>query len=109
MVWWILFKWKKNGKGKKYNLLNGNLIFEGEFKNGKINGKGIEYNKDNGLVEFEGEYLNGEKHGIGKEYKNGNLIFEGYFQNGKKLYRLQKIYNTDFILYILFYLFQQFV
>ena len=39
---------------------NGELKFEGEYKNGKKHGKAKEYNEE-GKLEFEGEYLNGEK------------------------------------------------
>ena len=39
----MLFKWKKNGKGKEYNYRN-ELIFEGEYVDGiKWNRKGKEY------------------------------------------------------------------
>ena len=52
-----------NGKGKEYDD-EGELIFEGEYYNGKRwNGKGNEYD-DNGELIFEGEYLNGEKQNI---------------------------------------------
>ena len=34
------------GKGKEYDEYDGELIFEGEYLNGKRNGKGKEYNKD---------------------------------------------------------------
>ena len=43
-----------NGKGKCY--INGQLIYDGEFKN-----------------DF--------KHGKGKLYKNGQLVYEGLFKN----------------------------
>ena len=39
--------------------MDGQLLFEGEYLNGKRNGKGKEY--WNGELEFEGEYLNGER------------------------------------------------
>ena len=39
----VNIKWKKNGKGKEYDR-DDNLIFEGEYLNGKRwNGKGKEY------------------------------------------------------------------
>ena len=38
---------------------NGNLEFEGEYKNGKRDGKGKKY-YDNGNLKFEGEYKNGK-------------------------------------------------
>ena len=44
----------RGGKGKEYDY-NGNLIFEGEYFNGKRNGKGKEYYHDDQL-KFEGEY-----------------------------------------------------
>ena len=74
---------KRNGKGKEYEY-NGNLIFEGEYLNGKRNGKGKEYNFF-GELEFEGEYLNRKRHGKGKEYYNGELIFEGEYLYGYRL------------------------
>ena len=76
-----------NGKfffWRRKNIINGKLIFEGEYLNGKRNGKGKEYNDNNELI-FEGEYLNGKRNGKGKEYDyNGKLIFEGEYLNGKK-------------------------
>ena len=78
---------KRNGKGKEYDKMK-NLIFEGEYLNGKRNGIGKEY-VGNGLIVlmvFEGEYLNGKRNGKGKEYnKNGGeLIFEGQYLNGER-------------------------
>jgi len=72
-----LFAVKWNGKG--YDA-NNNIIYE--LKNG--NGKVIEYNNYNGDLLFEGEYLNGKKQGYGKEYCKGIINFEGEFLNGKK-------------------------
>ena len=71
----------------------GNLLFEGEYLNGKRNGKCKEYN-ERGKLLFEGEYLNGKKSGKWKEYnsyavsggleKKDILIFEGDYLNGKR-------------------------
>ena len=98
---------KMNGKGKEYDD-KGQLIFEGEYLNGKkLEGKEYrydgtlifegKYNKGekwsgkinqygyNSLV-FEGEYLNGKRH-KGKEYKDNfsnQLIFEGEYKDGEK-------------------------
>ena len=48
---------------------DGVLKFEGEYFNGERNGKGKRYDYENKEVLFEGEYLNGEKwNGRGKEY-----------------------------------------
>ena len=74
---------KRNGKGKEYNY-NDNFIYEGEYLNGKRNGKGKEYNFDIELI-FEGEYFNGKRNGKGKEYNfNNELLFEGVYFNGKR-------------------------
>ena len=52
----IVYKIKDgNGKVKEYNYL-GELEFEGEYINGERNGKGKEYDYMNGDLEFEGEY-----------------------------------------------------
>ena len=71
-----------DGKGKEYQY--GNLIFEGEYLDGKRNGKGKEYDWNGDLI-FDGEYLNGERNGKGKEYYyKSKLEFEGEYVNGKK-------------------------
>ena len=84
---------KKNGKGKEY-YDNGNLQFEGEYLNGKRNGKGKEYN-NNGTLKYEGEYLNDKRHGIGKEYEYGKLIFYGEFVNNLKWKGKGGIYGNE--------------
>ena len=43
-----------NGKRKEYLKKNNQLIFEGEYLNGKRNGKGKEYH-DNWIIKYEGE------------------------------------------------------
>ena len=72
-----------NGKIKEYNYDFNQIIFEGEYLNGKRNGKGREYN-DEGQLIYEGEFLNGKRNGKGKEYENGQLIFEGEFLDDKR-------------------------
>ena len=88
---------------KEYNIYNNELIFEGEYLNGKRNRKGKEYNRE-GKLEFEGEYLQDKRwngkgydrnNNISYELKNGqgyvkdfnsneNIIFEGELINGEK-------------------------
>ena len=81
----------------------GDVIFEGEYLNGKKwNGEG--YNTNNevlyelkfgkgqimefnslGVVKFEGNYIDGELYETGKEfYPNRKLKYEGIFKNGEK-------------------------
>ena len=70
-----------NGKGIKY-YKNGNILYEGDFINGKFEG--------NGKLFFEnsfyciGKYKNGLRNGKGKiYYANGNIRFEGDYINDK--------------------------
>ena len=82
-----------NGKVKEYNEY-GELLFEGEYLDGKRNGQGKEY--DDGELLFAGEYLDGKRNGQGKEYyKDGDLKFEGEYLNGKI-----KGYDKDINLYL---------
>ena len=72
-----------NGKCKEFDI-EGNLIYEGEFSEGKRNGKGKEF--FNNKISFEGEFKEGKKwNGNANEYnEKGNLLFYGTYQNGKK-------------------------
>ena len=65
---------------------NCELIFEGEYLNGRRNGKGKEYKF--GELIFEGEYLKGEKwNGTFKEFINKvKILCGGNYLNGKKNY-----------------------
>ena len=74
---------EKNGKGKEYDLYTNNMVFEGEYLNGKRIGKGKEYHDKICLI-FAGEFSNGLRKGKGKEYYYcGKLKFEGEYLNGK--------------------------
>ena len=55
----------------EYYKLKPEIIFEGEFKNGKRHGKGLEYNRSGDVI-FEGEYKDG-KNGMELEI---NMIIE---------------------------------
>jgi hypothetical protein len=75
----LLYKGElKNGKGYK----DGQLIYEGEFKNDLKHGKGNLY-KDEQLI-YEGEFKNDLKHGKGKYYIKGKLNYDGEFKNDLK-------------------------
>ena len=68
------YRVEEDGKTKEYNSYNHQIIFEGEYSNGKRNGEGNEYNEEGECI-FEGEYLNGKKwKGIGKEYDEDSEI-----------------------------------
>ena len=74
---WI-FKWGNKWEGKGYDK-NNNIIYE--LKEGK--GFIKEFSDFNGNLIFEGEYLNGKRNGKGKEYYKRKLLFEGEYLNGK--------------------------
>ena len=75
---YLIFDAKR--KVKEYDKNNGNLIFEGEYLNGKRNGKGKEYDRY-GILLFEGDYLNGDRWN-GKGYNgSNNIVYE--LKNGK--------------------------
>ena len=61
------------------------IIYEGEFLNGKRvgYGKGKLYDNLDESVIYEGKFLNWRKNGLGKEYNDDELIFEGLFKNRK--------------------------
>ena len=86
---------ERNGKGKEYNKY-GELIFEGEYLNGKRwNGKGKEYTYLLDKLLFKGEYKNGKRwNGEGKEYNRyghtatvfrHNILYFGGWEFGKAL------------------------
>ena len=85
-------------KGKEYNGIDNNLIFEGEYKNGERNGKGKEY-YNAGELYFEGEYKNGERNGKGKKYDyDGKIMFEGEYLNGHEWNGKRKDYKFNGVL-----------
>ena len=100
---YVIYEANGKRKGKEYNILTDNIMFEGEYLNGKKNGKGKEYNEYENII-FEGEYKDGKKEGQGKEFdESGNLIFEGEYENGlrkkgylKEYYEGKVIFEADY-------------
>ena len=84
---------EKSGKGKEYSC--NVLIYEGEFSNGiRIGkGKGKEYDSITKKLIYDGNYLDGKRNGEGKIYFNDIVVFEGEFKNGKRLKGIQ--YEKD--------------
>ena len=125
-IWRSILKWKKKWRGEKiqrivglnlvdfrrfsgryiveefdkikeYNSYNNQLIFQGQYSNGKRHGKGKEYNEEGQLI-FEGEYLNGKKwKGIEKEYDedSNKLIFECEYKNGEREGEVKEYYKYN--------------
>ena len=87
---YIIYSSKESGK--EYNE-NNELIYEGNFLNGKRNGIGKEYN-DYKKIKFEGEFKNGKRNGKGKEfYYDKEIKFEGEYKNGYRWIGIE--YDTD--------------
>ena len=109
----IINKNPKEGKNIKLYEINGNLIYEGDFLDGKYHGHGtlyeaVKFERKGITTEFKGikyvgEFNKGKYGGFGKLYIDHNLgkylyyegqfndgIFNGegilYYQNGKKYY-----------------------
>ena len=88
-------------KGEYLNSLKWNGIgynIDGDEEYELINGKGyvIEYDINNELL-YEGEYLNGKRNGPGKIYKKGKLIFEGNFVEGRKKGPCKEYYGNGIL------------
>ena len=85
---YIIYETKN--KGKEYNGYNDELLFEGEYLNGKRNGKGREYD-NNGNIKFEGEYLNGKRNGKGKEYYDNDKLYLRRIFKWRKKWKRKRI------------------
>ena len=93
-------KYLRRRKGKEYDIQYNELLFEGEYLNGKRNGKGKEYCSEDKVM-FEGEYINGKKSGKGKYLyedflKIIRVIFEGEYLEGKKWNGIERVYKKKF-------------
>ncbi len=72
---------KFEGQGILY--LNNGYIYEGNFTNGKKQGKGILSSEDQ-KFKYQGNWVEDEKEGLGEEFFPDGTKFEGEFQKGKK-------------------------
>jgi antitoxin component YwqK of YwqJK toxin-antitoxin module len=114
---------KEDGTGFIYDK-NGNVIYEGQFKNQKQEGQGKQYYNVNNekTIGYEGQYKNGKKDGLGKwymdtqynfigvqlDFKTNSLFFEGtfkddiarfgsfYYEDSKKLLEVDEVGNATF-------------
>ena len=71
-----------NGKGIKY-YKNGNILYDGDFVNGKFEGHGSYILNDNEY--YIGQFKNGLKNGKGIEYYSNGDKYEGDFVNNKRV------------------------
>lgn len=75
-------KGKPEGKGRFYDE-DGNILYEGTFRDGKIDGKMLNFYPD-GSVHNEVNYNKGVQTGISRTYnEDGSLAVETKFENGK--------------------------
>jgi len=76
--------YKSNDFGEEYDGYDDNLIYNGNYLNGKKEGIGVEFS-DDGYICSKGEYKNGKKNGRGVEFTiDGQVGFEGEYKEGKK-------------------------
>ncbi|CEM23790.1 unnamed protein product [Vitrella brassicaformis CCMP3155] len=78
-----------NGKGElRYGI---NVVYKGDWQDGKRNGKGVEYamHSQKMVKAYEGEWRDNIRHGRGTElrHEDGQLIYEGEWANGEKTKR----------------------
>lgn len=62
-------------------LLNNQLLYHGQYEDGKYNGNGLLYNK--GKKYYQGDFDDGIFNGRGKLYHEGRLLYNGEFKKGK--------------------------
>ena len=64
-------------------LINNNIMHEGDFVNDQLDGKGKYYDKDGSY--YIGQFSKGMKHGKGKDYYiDGNIQYDGEYVMGKR-------------------------
>ncbi|MGC6366536.1 MAG: MORN repeat-containing protein [Candidatus Marinamargulisbacteria bacterium] len=68
-------------RGKYYNA-SGDLLYEGEWKDGQQHGYGTYYYTDGN--KYEGEWKDGERHGNGTYYFNDGSRYEGEWKDGQQ-------------------------
>lgn len=73
-----------NGKGTKFDL-DGNMIYQGDFKSNKYDGYGILRYPDG--ARYEGNFKNGQKEGYGTYYHTSGVSYTGTFSFRKIVYK----------------------
>ena len=77
---------KQHGKGFEY-LPSGSLMFEGDYENDYRNGKGTEFyfwEPLSGSVLYQGEYIDGGRHGKGTQYFEDGSRYEGDWEYNRR-------------------------
>lgn len=73
---------KREGFGILKSIAKGNIIYEGEWKNGLYHGYGKFYT---GFLLYEGQWMHGKKFGVGKTfYENGEVRYTGNWKNNMR-------------------------
>ena len=84
----MIYEWFKEWWNKKFDT-KGNIIFEGEYKEGKKwNWIERRFHSNINLIKFEGEFTNGERTGKMKRYEFykgiNHIEFEGELVKGER-------------------------
>ena len=70
------------------------IKYKGDYTNKKYDGRGILYDT-NGEMIYNGYFKNNEYDGFGNEFKYGKLAYEGFFTNGEKNGKGLLYYNNS--------------
>jgi len=69
----------------EYKKINGIYIIKGKYEIDKV------YTLNGNNLIFKGQYINGKRKGLGTEYKKGKIIFKGNYLNEKKMEKEKNI------------------
>jgi len=77
--------YEAEGKGKYYSKEYNNIIYDGNFEKGKPNGNGTRYyyEGNNKIGYYNGSWIKGKRSGIGEMYNKGS-IYKGLWENDKR-------------------------
>jgi hypothetical protein len=78
---------------KPLSVVNGKVIYDGEWKEGKRHGKGKELR--DGEIIYRGNYKSDKRNGEGIEYNKGRIVFQGIWSDGKKDYEKTNPYQLE--------------
>ena len=57
-------------------------MFAGSWRENRPEGMGALFDEDGELL-YAGQWKNGKRHGRGTEYRRGEIVFSGFWENGE--------------------------
>ena len=78
--------YKAEGKGKYYSKEYNNILYDGNFEKGKPNGNGSRYyfEGNNKIGYYNGSWIKGKRSGIGEMYYKDGSTYKGLWENDKR-------------------------